>query len=120
MMRQAKELSEMPHVVIATPGRLAHLLDNDNMDLRENLQNLQYLVLDECDRMLVDQSFVPDMRTIFKALPQERTNLFFSATKIEDLEQNYSKQSILGEDSQTSIATVDVTEDFTKSIQGLT
>lgn len=48
MMRQAAELERRPHIVVATPGRLADLLEAGNVDLRR----LKYVVLDEADRLL--------------------------------------------------------------------
>jgi ATP-dependent RNA helicase RhlE len=62
-------------VLIATPGRL---LDH----LRQpyaRLDRLEWLVLDEADRML-DMGFLPDIRKILRALPARRQTLFFSAT----------------------------------------
>jgi ATP-dependent RNA helicase DDX49/DBP8 len=54
MMKQAAELNEIPHVIIATPGRLVHSLKHDQFGLNEYLNNLEFLVLDEADRMLTD------------------------------------------------------------------
>jgi len=62
-------------VLIATPGRL---LDH----LRQpyaRLEHLEWLVLDEADRML-DMGFLPDIRKILRVLPARRQTLFFSAT----------------------------------------
>jgi len=62
-------------VVVATPGRL---LDH----LRQpyaNFKGLEFLVLDEADRML-DMGFLPDIRRVLKQLPAKRQTLFFSAT----------------------------------------
>ncbi len=62
-------------VLIATPGRL---LDHFRMPYAK-LPGLQYLVLDEADRML-DMGFLPEIRKILRHLPARRQTLFFSAT----------------------------------------
>jgi ATP-dependent RNA helicase RhlE len=62
-------------VIIATPGRL---LDHFRMPYAR-LAGLEYLVLDEADRML-DMGFLPDIRRVLKHLPHKRQTLFFSAT----------------------------------------
>lgn len=64
MMKQAKELADIPHIIIATPGRLASCVENDQSGLVESLENLQMLVFDEADRMLTDESFKHDLKTI--------------------------------------------------------
>jgi ATP-dependent RNA helicase RhlE len=62
-------------VIVATPGRL---LDHMKASYAK-LDRIEYLVLDEADRML-DMGFLPDIRRILKALPARRQTLFFSAT----------------------------------------
>ena len=62
-------------VIIATPGRL---LDHFRQPYAK-LAGLEYLVLDEADRML-DMGFLPDIRRVIKHLPPKRQTLFFSAT----------------------------------------
>lgn len=62
-------------VLIATPGRL---LDHFRFPYAK-LSGLQYLVLDEADRML-DMGFLPDIRRVLRHLPSRRQTLFFSAT----------------------------------------
>jgi len=62
-------------VIIATPGRL---LDHFNYKYAK-LDGLEFLVLDEADRML-DMGFLPDIRRILKHIPTKRQTLFFSAT----------------------------------------
>jgi ATP-dependent RNA helicase RhlE len=62
-------------VLIATPGRL---LDHFRFPYAK-LAGLQYLVLDEADRML-DMGFLPDIRRVLRHLPPRRQTLFFSAT----------------------------------------
>ena len=62
-------------VIIATPGRLLDHLRAPYV----NLSQLEFLVLDEADRML-DMGFLPDIRRILRVIPQKRQTLFFSAT----------------------------------------
>lgn len=76
MVKQSLLLSQKPHVVIATPGRLAdHLLSTDTVSLNK----IRFLVLDEADRLL-ESSFSADLETIFTELPLERQTLVFGAT----------------------------------------
>jgi ATP-dependent RNA helicase RhlE len=62
-------------VLVATPGRL---LDHFRFPYAK-LSGLEFLVLDEADRML-DMGFLPDIRRVLKHLPERRQTLFFSAT----------------------------------------
>ena len=62
-------------VIVATPGRL---LDHFRAPYAR-LEGIEYLVLDEADRML-DMGFLPDIRRILKHIPTKRQTLFFSAT----------------------------------------
>jgi ATP-dependent RNA helicase RhlE len=62
-------------VLVATPGRLL-----DHMSRAyARLAGVEYLVLDEADRML-DMGFLPDIKRILRHLPSKRQTLFFSAT----------------------------------------
>jgi ATP-dependent RNA helicase RhlE len=62
-------------IVVGTPGRL---LDHFRAPYAK-LAGLEYLVLDEADRML-DMGFLPDIRRVLRHLPSKRQTLFFSAT----------------------------------------
>ena len=62
-------------VLIATPGRL---LDHMKAPYTK-LDHIEFLVLDEADRML-DMGFLPDIKRILRSLPSKRQTLFFSAT----------------------------------------
>jgi len=62
-------------VIVATPGRL---LDHFRMPYAK-LAGVEYLVLDEADRML-DMGFLPDIRRVLRHIPSRRQTLFFSAT----------------------------------------
>ena len=62
-------------VIVATPGRL---LDHFRAPYAK-LNGIEFLVLDEADRML-DMGFLPDIRRVLRHLPKRRQTLFFSAT----------------------------------------
>ncbi|MFD1469126.1 DEAD/DEAH box helicase [Hymenobacter caeli] len=72
--RKAME-NQLPHVIVATPGRLL-----DHLEQRTFIPNqLKVLVLDEADKLL-DLGFQEEMATIVSRLPQRRQTLLFSAT----------------------------------------
>ena len=62
-------------VLVATPGRLLDLLQQGTC----RLDAVQFLVLDEADRML-DMGFLPDVRRIVQKCPRDRQSMLFSAT----------------------------------------
>lgn len=83
MMVQGLELSKQPHIVVATPGRLADHLDScDTFSLKK----IKFLVLDEADRLL-DGHFDEQLKKIFAVLPKEKQVLFFSATMTDALDK---------------------------------
>ena len=67
-------------MLVATPGRLLDHLDSRVADLSA----VEFLVLDEVDRML-DLGFIKPIRQIVRDLPKKRQNLFFSATMPADI-----------------------------------
>ncbi|XP_025066056.1 probable ATP-dependent RNA helicase DDX49 isoform X2 [Alligator sinensis] len=86
MVAQALELSRKPHVVIATPGRLADHLRSSNTF---SLKKIKFLVLDEADRLLEQgcTDFTKDLEVILGAVPANRQTLLFSATLTETLNE---------------------------------
>lgn len=79
---QAKALKAGVDIIVATPGRLI----DQNKVVGIDFSNLEYLVLDEADRML-DMGFLPDMKKIISWLPQKRQTLLFSATMPGEIER---------------------------------
>ncbi len=82
MLPQGLQLSQRPHVVIATPGRFAdHIRSGTSM----HLAHCRFLVLDEVDR-LMEPKFRKDLTTITDALPstERRQTLLFSATMTKE------------------------------------
>ena len=69
-------------VIVATPGRL---LDHATKPYAK-LGGLEYLVLDEADRML-DMGFLPDIKRVLRHIPAKRQTLFFSATMPREIAQ---------------------------------
>jgi ATP-dependent RNA helicase RhlE len=78
---QIQALRSGANVIIACPGRLLDLTGRRNGDF----SGLQFLVLDEADRML-DMGFLPAIRDIVRQLPQKRQTLLFSATLSREIE----------------------------------
>jgi len=74
MREQTRRLQQSPRVLIATPGRLI-----DHLQHGLKLDAVQFLVLDEADRML-DMGFGPQIDRIRKQVSQNRQSLMFSAT----------------------------------------
>jgi len=75
MKPQTIELKQGVEILVATPGRLLDHIEAKNAVLNQ----VEYVVLDEADRML-DIGFLPDLQRILSYLPKERTTLLFSAT----------------------------------------
>ena len=79
---QVKAIRAGVDIIVATPGRLIDQMNVLNIDF----SHLEYLVLDEADRML-DMGFLPDVMKIVKQLPQERQTMLFSATMVEEVQK---------------------------------
>ena len=73
--KQEQALRSGVDIVVATPGRL---LDHMQYPFAR-FEHLEFLVIDEADRML-DMGFLPDVRRILARLPRERQTMMFSAT----------------------------------------
>ena len=78
---QVQALRDGTEMIVATPGRLLDLMSQRHGDF----SSLEFLVLDEADRML-DMGFLPSIRRIVKALPKKRQTLLFSATLSPEIE----------------------------------
>lgn len=79
--QQTQALRRGVDVVIATPGRLLDLVIQGHI----SLQHIEYLVLDEADRML-DMGFINDIKKILSRIPAQRQTIFFSATMPEEVQ----------------------------------
>ena len=89
---QAAVLKTGVEVLVATPGRLLDHIEAKNCVLNQ----VEYVVLDEADRML-DIGFLPDLQRILSYLPKQRQTLLFSATfspEIRRLAQSYLQDPV--------------------------
>ncbi|KIY73063.1 ATP-dependent RNA helicase DBP10 [Cylindrobasidium torrendii FP15055 ss-10] len=75
MDEQFEMITSNPDIIIATPGRLLHLVVEMNLDLK----SVQYVVFDEADR-LFEMGFETALTEILQRLPEARQTLLFSAT----------------------------------------
>jgi len=79
---QISRLRKGVDIVVATPGRLLDLSNQKAIDL----SHVEYLILDEADRML-DMGFIHDIKKVLALLPKKRQNLLFSATFSNDIKK---------------------------------
>ena len=78
---QFEALANNPDIVIATPGRLVHVL----AEVRDlSLQRVQVLVFDEADR-LFELGFAAQLQEVLRHVPQQRQTMLFSATMPKQL-----------------------------------
>ncbi|KAJ3333932.1 ATP-dependent RNA helicase ddx54 [Blyttiomyces sp. JEL0837] len=75
MDEQFAALANNPDIIIATPGRLMHLIIEAHLDLK----TVEYVVFDEADR-LFEMGFSEQLKEILFKLPESRQTLLFSAT----------------------------------------
>lgn len=107
MIMQQQALQKRPHIVIATPGRLADLLSSDPR-IKHCFRNLHTLVMDEADRLLED-SFSQALADVFQSLPQKKQTLLFSATitsSIDELRSRFGEDDMLLMDSNPTNTSV--------------
>ncbi len=96
-LQEKRTLSHGVDVVICTPGKMLYHIKTSQV----KLDTLQYLILDEADRML-DMGFYDDIMSIIKLLPAKRQNLLFSATMPPKIRTMAKK--ILSDPMEVSIA----------------
>lgn len=106
---QKVDLAQRCHVVIGTPGRVLHHLEQGTL----NTKQIQYVVVDEADKMF-DQNFKETIETIVSGLPYSKTLCFVSATlgsEIKELASVWMEdpQIIINEEKRAQIQQYKVT-----------
>ena len=112
MKPQTAELKAGVEVLVATPGRLLDHIEAKNAVLNQ----VEYVVLDEADRML-DIGFLPDLERILAYLPKQRTTLLFSATfspEIKRLANSYLQNPITIEVARSNATAATVEQRFVR------
>ena len=110
MKPQTLELKAGVEVLVATPGRLLDHIEAKNCVLNQ----VEYVVLDEADRML-DIGFLPDLQRILSYLPKQRQTLLFSATfspEIKRLAESYLQDPVLVEVARPNATATNVEQRF--------
>jgi ATP-dependent RNA helicase DeaD len=79
---QFKQLTDTPHIIVGTPGRMNDMIRRRKIDLSEVI----WAVLDEADEML-DMGFQEDVDTILQTMPEDKHTLLFSATLPDQVER---------------------------------
>ena len=103
MGRQVRSIMQGVEVMVATPGRLLDLVQSNGLKLGQ----VEFLVLDEADRML-DMGFINDIKKIVGKLPIKRQTLFFSATMPKDIAE--LAEQMLREPARVAVTPVASTE----------
>jgi ATP-dependent RNA helicase RhlE len=110
MKPQTLQLKGGVEILVATPGRLLDHIEAKNCVLNQ----VEYVVLDEADRML-DIGFLPDLQRILSYLPKQRQTLLFSATfspEIRRLSQSYLQDPITVEVARPNATATNVEQHF--------
>jgi superfamily II DNA/RNA helicase len=110
MTPQTLELKTGVEVLVATPGRLLDHIEAKNCVLNQ----VEYVVLDEADRML-DIGFLPDLQRILSYLPKQRQTLLFSATfspEIRRLAESYLQDPLMIEVARPNATATNVEQRF--------
>jgi ATP-dependent RNA helicase RhlE len=108
MGAQFKALRRGVDILVATPGRLIDHMERGTVDLSA----VEFIVLDEADRML-DMGFAPDMERILRDVPKQRQTLLFSATfsdSIKKLAAKYLNKPELIEVAKPNSASNNITQ----------
>jgi ATP-dependent RNA helicase DeaD len=90
--QQIRELRRGVQIVVATPGRLIDLIERKAIDLEQ----IQYVVLDEADEML-NMGFQEDIEFILQNTPKRESTWLFSATmppEIRRVSKRYMKEPV--------------------------
>ena len=104
MSGQQKKLKAPINIVVSTPGRLLEHATLGNI----NLSNIEFLVLDEADRML-DMGFIDDVQALIHKLPKKHQTLLFSATISQAVKE--LAKTILTQHDVISVAKQNATAD---------
>ena len=106
---QEKKLRAGVDVLISTPGRLIEHITQCNV----NLSNVDFVVLDEADRML-DMGFITDVLAILQPIPKHRQTLLFSATISSSV--NELAHKILNQHVEVRVAKQSMTADTVEHV----
>lgn len=109
MQGQANKMANGIDILIATPGRLLEHVTQCNI----NLGNVEFVVLDEADRML-DMGFITDVQTLMQGTAAKRQTLLFSATNSSAV--NELAQQILTRHETVRVAKQNATADTVEHV----
>jgi ATP-dependent RNA helicase RhlE len=107
--KQKDALKTGVDIVVGTPGRIIDHIQQKSL----SLSDLEYLILDEADRML-DMGFIPSVRKIINACPKKRQTALFSATISREIEQlsRFALQSPISVEISPQTKTADTIDHF--------
>jgi len=115
MVKQLRQLSSKPRIVVGTPGRINDHLERGTL----HLSHTNFLVLDETDRML-DMGFSAQLQEIVRYLPKARQTLMFSATmapEIVRIANTYLNDPVRIAIGSTTTPIAAITQEVVKTIE---
>jgi len=80
-------LEKKPHILVGTPGRMNKLLNEKQF----SGQQVEYFVMDECDRLIEEVSVRSDIQSIFIKTPFNKQTMMFSATMSKEVKETCRK-----------------------------
>jgi len=113
MFKQLAQLKNRPRLIVGTPGRVNDHLERGTL----KLNNAEFLVFDETDRML-DMGFSVQIQQIVKYMPEKRQTLMFSATmspSIIKTAQNYLQTPVRISVGSTTAPTDKIKQEIIKT-----
>lgn len=116
IIEQKNELKKMPHIVVATPGRMMDHIIRRNVKLKD----LRFLVIDEADEMFL-MGFLEQLEAIIAKIPEDRVTLLFSATiseKVEYVSEKYMRDAEFI-DVESAISTLQKISQLYYAVDGL-
>ena len=103
--KQRRQLDGRPvHILVATPGRLCELMQDESIPAFQNMSNIRFLIVDEADR-IVEEGHFPELHKVFSRIIDHETSELKATTNTET--QNEGDMYIAGENFESRLFELD-------------